>query len=160
MLDFSAGMFIIVSRRRRIVMKFWIVFLALAVSGCRAAESTPVVPHLDIRKFMGTWYEQARTPNWFQKGLTGVSAHYTLLPDGRIKVVNSGFRKGKRVSITGYARFASKQQNGELEVSFFPPFYAPYRVVLITPDYSFAVIMGGSPEYVWLLSRQKTPGTP
>ena len=40
------------------------------------------VEHVDVGRYMGTWYEIARLTNWFEKGLVGVTADYTLLADG------------------------------------------------------------------------------
>ena len=42
---------------------------------------------------------------------------------------------------------------GLLRVSFFGPFYADYRVMLIDKDYSRALVGSGSADYLWILSR-------
>ena len=52
-----------------------------------------VVKELDIERYLGKWYEIASYPAWFQKGCTGSTATYSLLPDGRIEVVNKCFKK-------------------------------------------------------------------
>jgi apolipoprotein D and lipocalin family protein len=49
-----------------------------------------VVPELDITKYTGTWYEIARLPNSFEKGLECITANYTLLENGKIEVLNKG----------------------------------------------------------------------
>ena len=33
------------------------------------------------------------------------------------------------------------------------PFYSDYRVLMIAPDYSYALIGGSSDDYLWILSR-------
>ena len=53
---------------------------------------------------------------------------------------------------------AEKDGSGNLEVSFFRPFYSPYIVIKLAPDYSYSVVTGGSREYLWILSR--TPELP
>ena len=68
--------------------------LVLVFSGAQAREKAlpplDVVSEVDLQRYVGTWYEIARLPNWFQKQCTGdVTATYTLLNDGAIKVVNS-----------------------------------------------------------------------
>ena len=39
-------------------------------------------------------------------------------------------------------------------MSFFWPFYSDYRVIELAPDYSYAVVTGGSRDYLWVLSRK------
>ena len=75
-------------------MKFLMVLvgLALVVFGCAgAAVSEPpltVVETVDVNRYLGKWYEIASYPAWFQKGCTATTAEYSLLPDGKIQVVN------------------------------------------------------------------------
>ena len=107
---------------------------------------------------MGKWYEFARMPNWFEKNMVNVTALYFLNPDGRIKVVNRGEKDGRTKEITGWARPAGKGSSGNLEVSFFRPFYSPYIVIKLAPDYSYSVVSGRGREYLWILSR--TPELP
>lgn len=147
-------------------MKTFLFFLPLTAaiiffSGCSKAKTIPlqVVENFRTDDYMGTWYEIARTPNFFERGLSGVTAQYTKHPDGKISVVNSGIkRNGKKMYISGTARLMDKNSSlGKLEVAFYPPFYAPY--LILETDYdSFAVVMGKNPEYLWILSR--TPELP
>lgn len=44
---------------------------------------------LDLPRYMGTWYEIAKYPNWFQKKCKEEArAEYSLLPDGKVQVIN------------------------------------------------------------------------
>ena len=40
-----------------------------------------------------------------------------------------------------------------LRVSFFGPFYSDYRVMMLDKNYQYALIGGGSDNYLWILSR-------
>ena len=126
--------------------------LLLALTGCQVQPSLPTVPEFELSRYLGKWYETARLDHSFERGMSEVSAHYSLNEDGTVKVINSGIRDGKRRSITGVAKTAKTP--GELRVSFFRPFYGSYRVVALTPDYSLAmVVSGNSRKYLWILSR-------
>ena len=106
---------------------------------------------------MGTWYEIARLPHRFERGLELVRAEYTLNPDGSIKVVNSGVRDGEARSIVGRARLKDPgaiPARGELEVSFFRPFYGDYRIIELDPEYRCAVVTGSTRDYLWILARE------
>ena len=57
----------------------------------------------------------------------------------------------------GKAKPASPDSVGHLRVSFFGPFYSDYIVfALDTADYSYALVSGGTHEYLWILSRTPT----
>jgi lipocalin len=83
-------------------------------------------------------------------------ANYTQNADGTIKVVNSGIKDSKPKTAIGKGK--TTDTPGLLRVSFFGPFYADYRVMLIDKDYSHALVGSGSADYLWILSR--TPGLP
>ena len=131
--------------------------LAAALTGCATTSDIAAVMDFEPERYMGTWYEIARLPQYFERDLDEVKAQYTLLNDGTIRVENSGVREGKPKSITGTAKLKkpdAKPLTGELRVSFFWPFYSDYRVIELASDYSYAVVTAGSRDYFWVLSRK------
>ncbi len=62
------------------------------------------VPELDVKRYMGRWYEIARYENHFERGMTDMTATYTLLPDGKIRVENEGDKCGVLTKTTGRER--------------------------------------------------------
>ena len=118
------------------------------------------VENFDIKRYMGDWYEVARYENIFERGLVDVHTHYSLLPDGTVKVLNSGTTPhGKTRTIYGSAFQPHPGTPGHLRVSFFWWFASDYNIILLAPDYSYSVVSGKNGKYLWILSRQKTlPG--
>lgn len=128
-------------------------------SKCYAQIDNSTVKQLDIHKFMGKWYEIARYEHRFEKGMTHVTADYSLMPDGKIQVVNKGMKNGKWKEITGKAKQPDpKEFPGRLKVSFFLWFYSDYYVLYLSEDYRYAIIGSSSDKYLWVLSR--TPQVP
>lgn len=130
--------------------------LAALFSGCAAPTSDiPAVGNFDLGRYMGTWYEVARLPHRFERGLDFVRAEYAFTPDGSVRVVNSGLRDGKARSVVGRAvpKVPGKRV-GELRVSFFRPFYGAYRVIELDREYRYAVVTGATRDYLWILSRE------
>ena len=129
-------------------------------SGCaNSTADISTVTDFQPEKYMGIWYEIARLPHYFERGLDHVQAEYTLKPDGMIQVVNSGERSGEKRRIVGKAKLKNPQElplKGELRVSFFGPFYSDYRIIELGPDYSYAVVTGSNRDFLWILSRQQT----
>jgi apolipoprotein D and lipocalin family protein len=117
------------------------------------------VPHVDLARYLGTWYEIASFPQSFQRGCTATTATYTLRDDGQIDVVNRcrvGSPDGKQKAARGRARVVDRLTNAKLEVSFFRPFWGPYWIIDLAPDYSYAVIGHPGRDYLWILSRTPT----
>ena len=114
------------------------------------------VPELDVKRYMGRWYEIARYENHFERGMTDVTATYTLLPDGKIRVENEGYKGGVHKKATGRAKQPDPKNNpGKLKVAFFLWFYADYYILELDADYQYAVIGSSTDKYLWILSRER-----
>ena len=114
------------------------------------------VDHVDIERYMGTWYEIAKFPQIFENGLVGITARYSLLPNGKVRVLNSGYVgdfNGKLKTAKGKAWVVDKKTNAKLRVSFFWPFAGDYWIIELGKDYEYAVIGENSRKYLWILSR-------
>ena len=114
---------------------------------------------VDLARYVGTWYEIASFPQWFQRGCTATTATYTARADGDIDVVNrcrKGSPDGDEKVATGRARVVDPTTNAKLEVSFFRPFWGDYWIVDLGPDYDYAVVGHPSRDYLWILARTPT----
>lgn len=116
------------------------------------------VGQLDVRRYMGLWYEIARYDHRFERGMSDVTAEYTLRENGMISVVNSGMKDGKRHVARGKAKMPDKSQPGRLKVSFFLWFYSDYYILELAEDYSYVLIGSSSDKYLWILSRTSQLG--
>jgi apolipoprotein D and lipocalin family protein len=119
------------------------------------------VPSVDLARYAGTWYELARFPNRFERGLVAVTATYTLRDDGTVGVRNAGRQQtvdGPEQSVDGYAWVPDPTDTAKLRVRFFWPFHGAYWVIALADDYRWAVVGSPGRDYLWLLSR--TPQLP
>ncbi|MGZ6210596.1 MAG: lipocalin family protein [Syntrophales bacterium] len=140
----------------------FILLVAIPLFACvaRTKLSPPplqVVSYVDLKKYIGTWYEIARFPNRFQEGCVGTSATYTLLQDGKIGVLNQchkGTLDGEISSAKGKARVVDKKTNAKLKVSFFWPFSGDYWIIDLGENYEYAVVGYPDRKYLWILSRK------
>lgn len=119
----------------------------------------PITP-FDADRYLGKWYEVARLDFRFERNLNNTTANYSLNGDGSIKVVNQGYNYVKKQweEAKGKIRFVGNSDVARLKVSFFGPFYAAYNVVELDDEYQYALIIGKSSRYCWILSR--TPSIP
>jgi apolipoprotein D and lipocalin family protein len=125
------------------------------VSGDKMSE-LKTVEHVDVVRYMGTWFEIAKFPQRFEKGLVGITANYTLLPDGKVRVLNSGYKgdfNGKLKTTEGKAWVVDTATNAKLKVCFFWPFAGNYWILELGKDYEYVVVGEASRKYLWILSR-------
>jgi apolipoprotein D and lipocalin family protein len=134
------------------------LLLALSLMACTGLPNrVEPVSDFDLQRYLGTWYEIARLDHSFERGLSRVTAEYSLREDGGIKVINRGWSDAdqKWSEAEGRAYFVDSPDVGHLKVSFFGPFYSSYAIFgLDHQDYQYAWVSGYKTDYLWLLSRQ------
>ena len=125
-------------------------------------EPVKTIPSLDVPRYLGTWYEIAKFPNWFQrKCASNTKAVYSLRSDGNLKVLNScNAADGSVAEAEGTARQIGSKDSPKLEVrfapawlSFLPMVWGDYWVIDLDPQYQVAAISDPRREYLWVLSR-------
>lgn len=148
--------------------KFCLLLILLFALSCANTNSQMLdkttVKELDLSRYLGTWFEIARFPHSFEKNLVGVTATYSLKEDGKIQVLNQGYKNtldGELSIAEGKAKIPNKAEPGKLKVSFFWIFYGDYYVLELDENYQYVMIGSSSDKYFWILSRtpQMAPET-
>jgi apolipoprotein D and lipocalin family protein len=147
-------------------MRTGVALMIISLLGiCAMAADAPlrVVESVDATQYMGLWYSIASIPTSFEKQcIQGTTAEYTLLENGRIQVVNTCYDANGKISVArGGAWIPDASESSKLKVSFVRFlglwwFSAPYWVIDLAPDYSYAVVGHSSRTYGWILSRTPT----
>lgn len=149
-------------------MKLTLALLSLLWISCAQSEDrAPVrtVDSVDIEQYMGTWYEIARFPQFFQRNCGASQAQYELRQDGRVNVVNTckrTDREGDEISAKAIAKVVDKTTNAKLSVSFLPIlryfgwFGGDYWILELGEDYEYAVVGSPNRQSLWFLSRTPT----
>ena len=143
-------------------MKRIALLMGLCIPLLAPASAMPpvtTVPQLDLSRYLGTWYEMAHFPMYFQRKCLGdTTADYTALPQGGISVLNRCRTKTGTDQAHGKATVVPGSGNARLKVSFFWPFRADYWVIGLDRDYRWAVVGDPERKYLWILAR--TPHLP
>lgn len=130
----------------------------LLVGGCvRIPNGIEPVTNFDVNRYLGTWHEIARLDHSFERGLSQVTAQYSLGDEGLLKVLNRGWDpvRNKWKEAEGRAYFVSEPDVGRLKVSFFGPFYGGYNIITLDQkNYAYALVCGPSLNYLWILARE------
>ena len=140
----------------RIALVFFLVF---AVACAQRGVPPRTVERLDLERYLGTWYEIASFPSWFQRNCVATQATYSRTGDGRIRVENACRDKtlsGAWNGIEGIAWPAEPGDSTRLKVQFFWPMRGDYWVLALDPDYRWALVGHPNREYLWVLSRTRT----
>lgn len=120
------------------------------------------VSSLDISRYMGTWYEIAKYPNWFQrKCVADTRADYQLQANGSVQVSNQcRLETGEMDKAIGEARQMGPSTSPKLQVRFAPswlsmlPFaWGNYWVIDLDDGYQLVAVSEPKRDYLWVLSR-------
>lgn len=141
-------------------MKFLLMLIVLS-SLIIAQKNPPItVKYVDLKKYVGLWYEVAKIPNSFQdQCIKNTTAKYTLTEDGEIRVTNSCIDEDGEVDdASGIVRVVDKKSNAKLEVSFvsflgWRPFWGDYWIIGLDENYQWAIVGTPNRKYGWVLSR-------
>lgn len=139
------------------MMRFLLALATLSFLPLAHAGLPPVrtVPHVDLSRYMGRWYEIATILQDFQRGCTASTADYSLRDDGKVDVLNQcrlGYPTGPLKSARAVA-FPADATNGRLKVRFPGRPLGDYWILELGRNYEYAVV--GTPDRgaLWVLSR-------
>ena len=145
-------------RERISSIKYVNLFVLLCgLSACAGLpEGIKPVSGFELPRYLGKWYEIARLDHSFERGLSKISAEYSMREDGGVRVLNRGFNVKEKVwdEAEGKAYFVADANTGALKVSFFGPFYGGYNIIELDKDgYQYALVAGPNLSYLWILAR-------
>ncbi len=142
-----------------------ILCVAVVFGGLGCASVAPVasgagkvrpVAAVDLRRYLGTWYEIASIPQPFQRDCSGPTDEYSMRDDGQLTVVKR-CRRGDGLKVgEGVARIIDRSSNSRLEVSFSGPFWEDYWIIDLDRDYTYAVVGDQKRGTLTVLSREPT----
>ncbi|MVW71591.1 lipocalin family protein [Bordetella sp. 15P40C-2] len=144
------------------------VSLVAALAGCATTRTDlPTQSSVDLSKYAGTWYEQARLPNRFQDDCASdVQADYVLREDGTLGVTNQCKKaNGETKVATAQGRLNPSVQPpdpAKLQVRFAPAWtswlpwvWGNYWIIKLAGDYEYSLVGTPDREYLWVLTREK-----
>lgn len=136
------------------MLKYIFLFVACSL------QALETVPHVDLDRYMGKWYEIARLPNKHQMDCaSNPVATYIKNDDGTYTLVHTCVNKDGSVQKVEAPMWAADATNAKLKVGVidFPVlrslFAVNYWIIYLTPDYSYAVVSEPKQKYLWILSR-------
>ena len=134
-----------------------LVSLMLAfLAGCQTAPRIHTVSHVDLDRFMGSWFVVANIPTFIEKDAYNAIESYKRDKDGTIATTFT-FREG---SFTGPSRrydprgfVTDPSTNAEWDMQFIWPIKSDYRIVYLSDDYEATIIGRDERDYLWIMTR-------
>jgi apolipoprotein D and lipocalin family protein len=149
-------------------MKRTFALVAMALIGS-ALLSTPAVamgdelktvPFVDPAKFIGTWYQIAHKPQFFEGGTCACARQKLSNGDnGVLNVYNScndGNPAGKLKEIRGIATNDNTTTNAKWSIDFNLPWKGTYWIIALDPNYNWAVVSDKLKMSLYILSKNPT----
>lgn len=131
----------------------------MTLNACSSVNNIPTAKNVNLKRYMGKWYEIARFETSFQQGKFDSCAEYVLLDNGTVLITNSATDKnGKRTYAKARGYAPNPKDTSRLRISFFRPFYSDYLILALDSDYNWSLVGSTGKEYLWILSR--TPVLP
>jgi apolipoprotein D and lipocalin family protein len=146
---------------------FFILILVISMfllSACSSyaknRERVETVRDVDLKRYLGKWYQFAYFPNRFQpRDCVRVTAEYYFDEKDRIIVVNTCW-SDKEMKETGRqvrGRVFQTKHPAKLKVQFFWPFRGNYWIIALDEEsYSYAIVSEPKRKYLWILTRDIT----
>jgi apolipoprotein D and lipocalin family protein len=136
-----------------------IVLAVPALSACQMSPAPTAITtaeHVDVGRFMGSWYVIASIPTFIERDAYNAVETYRRDDDGTIDTVFT-FNKGafdgplKRYTPRGFVRDESGAVWG---MQFLWPIKADYRIVYVSEDYTRTIVGRQARDHVWIMARE------
>lgn len=125
------------------------------------SEDLETAGHVDLQRYLGTWYEIARKPMRHEDATArDITATYEAGDGGTVRVANSCIDAEGKVEVAEGLATPVDADNARLEVTFLPqglrwiPFArGDYWILRVDDEYRTALVGEPGRRYLWLLHR-------
>lgn len=141
---------------------WWVLAFAVLLSGCGVNPqkvTVPVVPAVDLQRFMGPWYVIAVIPTFIEKDIYNAVESYELAPDGTILTTftfNKGALDGPAKEMNPKGFVIPGTNNAIWGMQFVWPIKAEYVISHVDAGYTETIIARSARDYVWIMARTPT----
>lgn len=137
-----------------------LLFLILPTISCTSMSESqkpiPLVPSVDLPRYMGDWYVIGNIPTFIEKEAYNAVETYSLNEDGTIGTTFR-YRKGgfdQPVKVHHPKGFVRENTGNALwGMQFFWPIKGEFRIAYLDADYQVTIVARTKRDYVWLMSR-------
>jgi len=138
--------------------------LVAAVVAKNAKKALASAAHVDLDRFVGSWFEIARLPDkQDQECVSDARATYARTEDGLRLLSLCRRADGSIRRSTGRAKLVDDATQSRFKISYSSPtldllpfLWSDYTIIDVADDYSTAIVGAVDRKHLWLLARQPT----
>lgn len=138
--------------------------LVAAVMARNAKKALASAAHVDLDRFVGSWFEIARLPDRQDKDcVSDTRVTYARTDDGLRLLSLCRRDNGTIKRSTGRAKLADDATQARFKISYshsaldvLPFVWSDYTIIDVADDYSTAIVGAADRKHLWFLSRQLT----
>ncbi|UPT65353.1 MAG: lipocalin family protein [Sphingobacteriales bacterium JAD_PAG50586_3] len=128
------------------------IFLIVFTVAAKAQNTVQPVDSINLDKYLGQWYEVARTEDFFwQKNMVAVSVNYYERKGKKLKEILLSHKKtvdGKQFKLKHHIRFYDNPKFTDL-------LGLRQQVLFIYGDYQFSLVGLKNKKAIWIMARTK-----
>ena len=136
--------------------------LVAAVVAKNAKKALTSAAHVDLDRFVGSWFEIARLPDKQDKEcVSDARATYARTEDGLRLLSLCRRADGSIRRSTGRAKLTDDATQSRFKISYSSPtldvlpfLWSDYTIIDVADDYSTAIVGAADRKHLWLLARQ------
>ena len=140
--------------------------LVAAMVAKNAKKALASAAHVDLDRFVGSWFEIARLPRGSDaECVSDARATYARTKDGLRLLSLCRRENGSTRRSTGRAKLADDATQARFKISYshsaldaLPFVWSDYTIIDVADDYSTAIVGAADRKHLWLLSRQPSVG--
>ena len=139
----------------KVVLTAGVVSYALFRYYKRKPRKAFPVKSFDSLRFLGDWYQIARTDGAHDSSLDGSVTAFSMCEDGSMVMTTIGYDRGRGQfrKLEAHMVFRGSPDVGAFNISYRKPFYRGYNIVALDPDYRHALVVGNTLNEAWVISR-------
>lgn len=138
--------------------------LVAAVMARNAKKALASAAHVDLDRFVGSWFEVSRLPDRQDKDcVSDARVTYARTDDGLRLLSLCRRSNGTIKRSTGRAKLADDATQARFKISYshsaldvLPFVWSDYTIIDVADDYSTAIVGAADRKHLWFLSRQLT----
>ena len=138
--------------------------LVAAIMAKNAKKALASAAHVDLDRFVGSWFEIARLPDRQDKDcLSDARVTYARTDNGLRLLSLCRRENGSIRRSTGRAKLADDATQARFKISYshsaldaLPLVWSDYTIIDVADDYSTAIVGAADRKHLWFLARQPT----
>lgn len=142
---------------KTILLTLLVSLLSLAQTSFETKSPEPI-EYVSPKKFLGLWYEIARTYNSFEENCVAATVEYKAIDDkNKLEVFNRCFENqigGELITYSGVVNPLLENNLARLDKTYYWIFTKEYKIIYLDKNYQTAIMSDDKMKNLWIIHRK------